>query len=134
VHNNQAVTIDLCADHAKPLEELIERLVLASPRAPGYSTSPHRCEICKQVLSRRSHAIHHVQRQHGYSEAGAYIRPVGERRVQPTDSPAHQPHRCKVCKKPYFDSSTAKQHVLRVHADKLQRGRRPVDFVQLIED
>lgn len=136
VHNGKAVEIDLCPGHAEPLEELVERFALASTKAPGYSTSPHRCTICNRVLSRRVHAAGHVQRQHGYpaEESYAHIRPVGVRVVQPADSPAHRPHRCKVCKKPYANSSTARRHVQQVHPDSIRRGKHPADYVKLIEE
>lgn len=134
VHNGRSVELDLCNTHAQPLEELLERYALASSKAPGYSTSPHRCEICQRVLSRRVHAAEHVQRVHGYSaeESYGYIRPVGARVVQVLDGPSHQPHQCTICKRPYVNSSTAKQHVGRVHADAIRRGKRPADYVKPI--
>lgn len=136
VHNGKAVQLDLCADHAKPLEELLDQLALASTKAPGYSTSPYRCDLCKKVLSRRVHAAGHVQRVHGLAEDESYthIRPVGVKVTQVLDSPAHRPHRCKICKKPYVNSSTAKRHVREMHPTRIRRGKRAADYIALIED
>lgn len=136
VHNSRAVDIDLCEDHAKPLEDLIEQFAMASSKAPGYSTSPYRCMVCKRVLSRRVHAAGHVQRVHGYSEekSYAYIRPAGERVPQVLAGPSHRPHRCKVCKRPYVNSSTAKRHVQQIHPERITARRSPADLVQLIEE
>lgn len=133
-HNNQTVEIDLCPAHAEPFEELFERFVRASPRSPGFSTSPHRCKLCPRVLSRRVHAAEHVQRMHGYlpEESYAHIQPVGARQTQVLGSPSHQPHRCKICKKPYVNSSTAKRHVAKVHPDRIKRGKRAADYIKLI--
>lgn len=136
VHNGMAVQLDLCAEHAKPLEELLDQYALASTKAPGYSTSPYRCEICQRVLSRRVHAAQHVQRQHGYpaEQSYAHIRPVGVRVTQPANSPAHRPHQCAICERPYVNASTAKRHVQQIHPDGIRPGGHAADYVTLIEE
>lgn len=136
VHNSKAVQLDLCAGHAEPLEELFERFSMASSKAPGYSTSPYRCTLCKRVLSRRVHAAGHVEREHGYSkeESYAHIRPVGVRVAQELEGPSHRPHRCKVCKRPYVNSSTARRHVKEIHPDRITARKRVADLVELIEE
>lgn len=136
IHNGRGVQVDLCPGHASPLEELFERFALATSRAPGYSTSPHQCTICKTVLSRRYHAAYHVQTQHGYGEDESYahIQPVGDRIPQVLTGPSHRPHRCTVCKKPYVNASTARRHVEQKHPDRIRRGRGAGDLVRLIEE
>lgn len=131
VHNGQAVEIDLCPTHAAPLEELIARYALASSKAPGYSTSPHRCELCQRVLSRRVHAAEHVQRVHGFSEEESYahIRPAGERVAQVLTGPSHQPHRCTLCGRPYVNSGTARRHVVTQHGRSREESSALVELI-----
>lgn len=135
-HNHRTVEIDLCADHLRPLEDTFERYVLASTKAPGYSTSPYRCVICKRVLSRRVHAAGHVQRVHGYTveESYAYIRPAGERVPQVLTGPSHRPHRCLVCQRPYVNRSTARRHVREAHPERLAEGQSAADLVRPIDE
>jgi hypothetical protein len=136
VHNGKAVQLDLCADHARPLEELIERFALASTNAPGRSTSPYQCQLCPRVLSRRVHAAGHVQRVHGYSEEESYahIRPAGPVVTQVLEGPSHQPHRCKVCKRPYVNASTAKRHIQQIHPERIRGRKRAADLIEPIEN